>query len=1486
MNKTVSKFVNSTMALTLAIGFSLAASPSAQAADDCLPGFTLVGETCEKTYSHTEGAKSLTVPAGLGLFQFEVFGAAGGAGGLDGSSCAKSFGGKAGYLFVESENVSGKTIAFYPGSKGSDGASGAKASGGGLGGTSLVSDEFAGGKGGNAGNVGSSGGGGGGGAATVLDIGSDRYVAAGAGAGGGCANSSGGSTAGSTLENYTETTKGGDGLSTLGNPYSDGGGGGGGGGGILGGAGGLLYKSPQSSESAGYGGNAGTNTPAGNAVTISRYQAATTAGKIIVTYFPVLGTKSLAVLTNSPTKSNVIEFKVTLKSNREFTVDDIELSGSATTAMELKSTITSTKPNKAPYEYFFNVTTEDSSERISGTLVAKVFDVSSNPVVIDAVAPQATVSFEQPTLDQPSKAFKVVFNEPVQGLTVEDFSPAIGTAIDCQVTAVTGDGTTFLVSLANCSEGTFGIVLNANAVTDSLGNQGPSLSLNSGLFGKEVILGTKSLAVLTNSPTKSNVIEFKVTLKSNREFTVDDIELSGSATTAMELKSTITSTKPNKAPYEYFFNVTTEDSSERISGTLVAKVFDVSSNPVVIDAVAPQATVSFEQPTLDQPSKAFKVVFNEPVQGLTVEDFSPAIGTAIDCQVTAVTGDGTTFLVSLANCSEGTFGIVLNANAVTDSLGNQGPSLSLNSGLFGKSVIKDTLAPQATIKLQDGTQQTNVHVYDVRFNEDVNGVSKLSFKPSKGTATDCEIGNVVGSGKYFKVSLENCTDGTFGITLLARSAQDSSGNKGPLANVASALEEQSTKATRVSITPGELPETLEPIAVEKIFSTLDTETQDAVKEVGIYAPIPGAPVVNVETDLSNSTANERIQINSAQSVELGSSVKLTIRVSDEIAANSDVVAFLEVGSVWQYLGRASFEGNTAESSEFAVAKAGTYNLRIVIVGKNVATNMSISKVAGFGKGLSRFRSAVTSQETLLSPQLIDLTLQGIEGPNGAPKVVEPEVVEPEVPVVPEPEPTVPGAQTDENAPSQPYDALATPEGVKAVAEAVGTAVVVAGAVAGAVAAAAGGSGGGGSPRGGASGGPTESTQNTDSSEGEITTLDAEVESFTTARVSWGDRIPIFRLKALTFLDSFTHNLTVALAKFSPVISKIVNDGAYLRSIFGSMWLAAPITGVALAITALMQPSIELRPPTWELFLVIAVLGMFDAFSGMLATVIYSIGMISIYGISDLSDVRLMLGVLLLGFGPALIGVAFRAIRKQVETSFAYFWDRLADLAVLTFFISWSVSAMVATLPALAGRTLVVANHTAEFSLFLAIAIGVRILLEELAARGFSKRLDTINPTEVPGTSQLQKVISTALRLFIFIFVTAAFMGNVWQVWVGSIIFILPNILGWFSDRFPNSPLLWKILPQGVPALALTLIVSSLSAGVIGGWLEGNPEYPQYLFMLLPIPVFLIGLLGMFGREGRNGEERPIMKPKWRWVYRVGGIVMLALTMNLAGVLVI
>jgi hypothetical protein len=128
------------------------------------------------------------------------------------------------------------------------------------------------------------------------------------------------------------------------------------------------------------------------------------------------------------------------------------------------------------------------------------------------------------------------------------------------------------------------------------------------------------------------------------------------------------------------------------------------------------------------------------------------------------------------------------------------------------------------------------------------------------------------------------------------------------------------------------------------------------------------------------------------------------------------------------------------------------------------------------------------------------------------------------------------------------------------------------------------------------------------------------------------------------------------------------------------------------------------------------------------------------------------------------------------------------------------------------------------------------------------------------------------------------MGNTWQVWVGSIIFILPNVLGWFSDKLPNSTFIWKLIPTGLPGLAFSLVVAGYTSTFISGWLGKNPDYSQWSFMLMPIPMFLVGVVGLFGREGKDGEDRPLKKPRLRWVYRIGGIVVLALTMKLAGVI--
>jgi hypothetical protein len=294
--------------------------------------------------------------------------------------------------------------------------------------------------------------------------------------------------------------------------------------------------------------------------------------------------------------------------------------------------------------------------------------------------------------------------------------------------------------------------------------------------------------------------------------------------------------------------------------------------------------------------------------------------------------------------------------------------------------------------------------------------------------------------------------------------------------------------------------------------------------------------------------------------------------------------------------------------------------------------------------------------------------------------------------------------------------------------------------------------------------------------------------------------------------------------------------------------------------------------------------VFDALAGFLATVTFVIGALITHGFDSAQDLRLQIGILLVGFGPALLATAFRKIRKQSEMHFNYWWERIIDLAVVTFLAGWTMSSMISTLPSLAGMTMPAANHVTDFSLAVAAAMFVRIIAEEAASLIYTLRLNRINPTEVPSPSRTQKSIALTVRLGLFIFVSAALMGNTWQTWVGSLLFILPTFLGWYSDKLPNFPRLWKLLPGGIPGLALSLLIASSTTAAVGAALGATPDLAQWSFVLLPIPLLLLSILGLFGRHGSTPDElKPIKTERWKLVYRIGGIVMLLVTLRLAGI---
>lgn len=96
---------------------------------------------------------------------------------------------------------------------------------------------------------------------------------------------------------------------------------------------------------------------------------------------------------------------------------------------------------------------------------------------------------------------------------------------------------------------------------------------------------------------------------------------------------------------------------------------------------------------------------------------------------------------------------------------------------------------------------------------------------------------------------------------------------------------------------------------------------------------------------------------------------------------------------------------------------------------------------------------------------------------------------------------------------------------------------------------------------------------------------------------------------MTLLDRPTHNATGRVAKFSPLMSKLINDGSYLRAMLGSFSVLPTIAAVLLAIVGLNQnPDFLLHPPV-AIFIALMVIGLFDSFAGTAGVLVFIIGSI-------------------------------------------------------------------------------------------------------------------------------------------------------------------------------------------------------------------------------------------------------------------------------------
>ena len=387
-----------------------------------------------------------------------------------------------------------------------------------------------------------------------------------------------------------------------------------------------------------------------------------------------------------------------------------------------------------------------------------------------------------------------------------------------------------------------------------------------------------------------------------------------------------------------------------------------------------------------------------------------------------------------------------------------------------------------------------------------------------------------------------------------------------------------------------------------------------------------------------------------------------------------------------------------------------------------------------------------------------------------------------------------------------------------------------------------------------------------------------------ASTKWGDNLPLWSAAALVALDKPSVKITHRSAPKSPFTAKLIAESAYLRAALGSAFIALPIISVLAALIGLQQIDGLFLPPEVTAMSVILIIGVLDGFAGLIGMLTFGIGLIINPGITTPSDLRMLLGLSLLGFAPGMLASAFRNLRRPEAITSHQIYERAVDLIVAPFLAGWATLGIVSALPALAGAELPIQESANVLAWCAAITMFVRVLLEELAVKYFPKRSKELNPANLNTPSMKQKVISLILRMGLFFFVSMAFVGHCWQLYVGTIIFIIPSFVGLYRDKFPNYPKLYQILPSGLPGLGFALLLASASLVILQSLFGETPEFAKIAFVLLPIPGLVLSLLGILGRAPHDGDVRWYMRPKNLWVYRLGGVLVLLGTLRLTNII--
>ena len=340
-------------------------------------------------------------------------------------------------------------------------------------------------------------------------------------------------------------------------------------------------------------------------------------------------------------------------------------------------------------------------------------------------------------------------------------------------------------------------------------------------------------------------------------------------------------------------------------------------------------------------------------------------------------------------------------------------------------------------------------------------------------------------------------------------------------------------------------------------------------------------------------------------------------------------------------------------------------------------------------------------------------------------------------------------------------------------------------------------------------------------------------------------------------------------RFSPLLTRTVQDGNTIRAIIGS-WagLLMPI-GLILGIVAVINTGGQALPPAWGIVAAVMAVAIYDAFAGFIAGSVFFLAALVTGNITNRPELLTAIGVMVLFFAPALLASAFRPFRRLVRTQ-DDMWERITDYALGTLLTFWVITKMVAAMNGLARLELPITEYGTELALLAAALLIVRVGLEDVAVEHYPMRLRALH-VEIKPPSHNQKIRSLVFKIFIFFIMAAPFVGSLLNLVLGTILFAIPQITSLsLEDNLPKKKL---YLPKGVFKTVVMIFVMALASNLIEGAFSSPEAFLKWSFVVMALPGFILHYLDAIA-DAPKGDWKTTSNG--RWVYRIGGVVIFVL----------